>query len=206
VATRRKTAPQCTAPLTNFSGCCCHYRKREILAPRSPPSCPALGSRKRRFGAGGDHAGFEVRQALLPNREPDTQIIEYLQHRIYELEEQLGARTEFPPILGLTLSEEALLGAIFKREVVTQNAAFAILYGSKADGEIPSDPKNVVSVLIMRLRKKISPHGIDIKTRTGVGYYMTGDAKNRLRRITERASQEQSPLDCTEPEGERAVL
>jgi DNA-binding response OmpR family regulator len=148
-----------------------------------------------------------LRLALLPRREPQTQTIEHLQNRIYELEELLDARTEFPPMLELTLSEEALLGALFKREIVTQTTAFAILYGSKADGETPSDPKNVVSVLIMRLRKKIFPHGIDIKTRTGVGYYMTTDAKNRLRRITEKASQEQGPpLNCAEPEGERAVF
>ena len=121
-------------------------------------------------------------------RKPETQTVEHLLNRIYELEEQLGARTEFPPIFGLTLSEEALLGVLFKREIVTQTAAFAILYGSRVDGG-PSDPKNVVSVLIMRLRKKLAAQGIEIKTRNGTGYYMTTDAKNRLRRIREKAEQ-----------------
>ena len=123
--------------------------------------------------------------ALLPRRELETQTIEHLQNRIYELEEQLGATTEFPPILGLTLSEEALLGVLFKREIVTQTAAFAILYGSRADGG-PSNPRNVVSVLIMRLRKKIAAHGIEIKTRNGAGYYMTTEAKNQLRSVIEQ--------------------
>jgi len=130
--------------------------------------------------------------ALLPRRELETQTIEHLQNRIYELEEQLGATTEFPPILGLTLSEEALLGVLFKREIVTQTTAFAILYGSKADGG-PSDPRNVVSVLIMRLRKKIAAHGIEIKTRNGVGYYMTIEAKNQLRRLMEQAISNLAP-------------
>jgi DNA-binding response OmpR family regulator len=128
-----------------------------------------------------------LKLVLLPKRESEAQTIEHLQNRIYELEEQLGARTEFPPMLGLTLSEEALLGVIFKREIVTQAAAFAVLYGSDADGG-PSDPRNVVSVLIMRLRKKIAAHGIEIKTRNGVGYYMTTEAKNRLQRIMETAA------------------
>src|SRR5262245_65625804 len=105
-----------------------------------------------------------LKLVLLPRRESEEQTIEHLQNRIYELEEQLGARTEFPPIFGLTLSEEALLGVLFKREIVTQTAAFAILYGSRVDGG-PSDPKNVVSVLIMRLRKKLAAQGIEIKTR-----------------------------------------
>jgi DNA-binding response OmpR family regulator len=133
-----------------------------------------------------------LKLVLLPRRESEEQTIEHLQNRIYELEEQLGARTDFPPILGLTLSEEALLGVLFKREIVTQAAAFAILYGSKADGG-PSDPRNVVSVLIMRLRKKIAAHGIEIKTRNGVGYYMTTEAKTRLRKIIETAGQDQGP-------------
>ena len=53
-------------------------------------------------------------------RKPERQTVDHLLNRIYELEEQLGARTEFPPIFGLTLSEEALLGVLFKREIVTQ--------------------------------------------------------------------------------------
>jgi DNA-binding response OmpR family regulator len=129
---------------------------------------------------------------LLPRRESEAQTIEHLQNRIYELEEQLGARTEFPPTLGLTLSEEALLGMLFKREIVTQAAAFAVLYGSNADGG-PSDPRNVVSVLIMRLRKKIAAHGIQIMTRNGVGYYMTSEAKSRLRSLIEKAAGNSGP-------------
>jgi len=122
--------------------------------------------------------------ALLPRRVAESRTIERLQNRIHELEEILGVTTELPPVLGLTLSEEALLDALFKREIVTPATAFAALYASRAGGE-PSDPKNVVSVLIMRLRKKLVAHGIDIKTRSGAGYYMTAEAKDRLRSIIE---------------------
>ena len=122
---------------------------------------------------------------LLPKRESESQCIERLQNRIHELEEILGVTTAFPPMLGLTLSEEALLDVLFKREIVTQATAFAVLYGSRA-GEQPSDPKNVVSVLIMRLRKKLALRGVEIKTRTGAGYYMTVKAKDQLRSIIER--------------------
>jgi hypothetical protein len=122
--------------------------------------------------------------ALLPKRESQT--IERLQNRIHELEEILGVPSEFPPTLGLTLSEEALLDVLFKREIMSLAAATAALYGSKVGGR-PSDPKNVVSVLIMRLRKKLAADGIDIKTRANVGYYMTTEAKNRLRRIIAEA-------------------
>jgi hypothetical protein len=74
-----------------------------------------------------------LRLALLPRRESGAQTIERLQNRIHELEELLGATTEFPPSLRLTLSEEALLDILFKREIVTQAAAWAILYGSHAE-------------------------------------------------------------------------
>jgi DNA-binding response OmpR family regulator len=120
--------------------------------------------------------------ALLPKRESQT--IERLQNRTHELEEILGVTTAFPPILGLTLSEAALLDLLFKREIMTQATAFAALYGSRAS-EQPSNPKNVVSVMIMRLRKKLAAHGVEIKTRQD-GYYMMAEAKDRLRRIIER--------------------
>jgi DNA-binding response OmpR family regulator len=123
--------------------------------------------------------------ALLPRRVAESRTVERLQNRIHELEEILGVTTEFPPALGLTLSEEALLDVLFKREIVTQTTAFAVLYASRAGGE-PSDPKNVVSVLIMRLRKKLAAYGVDIKTRSGAGYYMTAEAKDQLRSIIER--------------------
>src|SRR5262249_28151304 len=44
---------------------------------------------------------------------------------------------------------------------------------------------NIV-VLVLRLRRKIAAHGIEIKTRNGVGYYMPTEAKNRLRGVIER--------------------
>ena len=125
--------------------------------------------------------------ALLPRRVAESRTIERLQNRIHELEEILGVTTEFPPALGLTLSEEALLDVLFKREIVTQATAFSVLYASRAGGE-PSDPKNVVSVLIMRLRKKLAAYGVDIKTRNGAGYYMTVKAKDQLRNIIERGA------------------
>jgi DNA-binding response OmpR family regulator len=127
----------------------------------------------------------------MPNRKRtpltgrETQTIESLKNRVRELEEILGATIEFPSTLELTPSEGALLGILLNREIVPPAAAFAILYGSQAGGE-PSDPKNVVSVLIMRLRKKLAAHGVDIKTRSGAGYYMTVKAKDQLRSIIER--------------------
>jgi DNA-binding response OmpR family regulator len=127
-----------------------------------------------------------LKLALLPRLETESQIVERLQNRIHELEEILGVPSEFPPTLGLTLSEESLLDVLFKREIMSLAAATAALYGSKVGGR-PSDPKNVVSVLIMRLRKKLAADGIDIKTRANVGYYMTIEAKNRLRRIIAEA-------------------
>jgi DNA-binding response OmpR family regulator len=133
-----------------------------------------------------------LRLALSPRRESGAQTIERLQNRIHELEELLGATTEFPPSLRLTLSEEALLDILFKREIVTHAAACTILYGSHTDGG-PSDPRNVVSVLIMRLRKKVAAYGSEIKTRSGVGYYMTSEAKDRLRNVIKRWAQNQEP-------------
>ena len=54
--------------------------------------------------------------ALLPRRVAESRTVERLQNRIHELEEILGVTTEFPPALGLTLSEEALLDVLFKRK------------------------------------------------------------------------------------------
>ncbi len=126
-----------------------------------------------------------LKLALLPAREPDAQTIKRLQNRVYELEEQFGARTDFPPTFGLTPSEAALIGILLKRETVSHQAAFIVLYGSDADGG-PANPKIVVSMLVVRLRKKLASQGIQIQTQNGVGYYLTFESKMRLRMIIEQ--------------------
>jgi hypothetical protein len=57
----------------------------------------------------------------------------------------------------------------------------------------PTDPRSVVSVLVMRLRKKFESQDVQIKTRNGVGYYMPGyympiESKKRLQIIIEQGA------------------
>ena len=90
----------------------------------------------------------------------------------------------------MTRSEAALLGVLFKREIVTHLAAFVVLYGSDPNGG-PAEPKSVVGVLIMILRKKLASLGVQIQTQNGVGYYLTFEAKARLRNFIEKEKRQQ---------------
>jgi hypothetical protein len=133
--------------------------------------------------------------ALLPARvlETETQTItrlrsemDALRDRIYALEEGLGAQQPFPLALALTPSEMALLGILYKRELLTNEAAFTILYGDDPNGG-PSNPRATIAMLIMCLRKKLAklPQPLFITNQHGVGFFMPRESKLILKALIE---------------------
>lgn len=69
----------------------------------------------------------------------------------------------------LTPHEAAILGALLKRtpEYVKTAKIINTLYGAE-DG--PENENNVLAVLTARMRKKILPLGLTIRSRYGLGY------------------------------------
>lgn len=98
-----------------------------------------------------------------------------LRQRVGELEGLLGLRFESPPQLGLTRQESKIFGLLMKLPLVAKETAIRELYlHSQDEAEI-----KIVDVFVCKMRKKLEPHGIEILTQWGQGYYL--DKTNKAR-------------------------
>ena len=117
----------------------------------------------------------EIEMTLCPNCSAIAAKLDEAEERIRRLEAELGARAPFPPLLGLTPTQERLLSVLLKRDCVS----FACM-----DGLFPSDNgSNIAKVHICNLREKLAPLNIEIETRWGRGYSMTPEMKSKLKRL-----------------------
>jgi two-component system cell cycle response regulator CtrA len=103
--------------------------------------------------------------------------------RIEELEGLLGLHINLPNELGLTPLELKYLGLIMRKEIVSQNVIHNAVYGGLPECDQP-DPKTI-DVHICKIRKKLAPKGLAIKTRYGVGFYMDDETKAALKKLCE---------------------
>ncbi len=94
--------------------------------------------------------------------------IEELQHRVCVLEEITGLSLDCPLEFGLTRSEAVICGLLAKNEMVTKSLMLEALYMHEQDeAEI-----KIVDVWICKMRRKLKPFGIEIKTVWGRGFAM----------------------------------
>ena len=98
-----------------------------------------------------------------------TQIIERLRDenellkaRIRELEEVFSAPKPLPEEWSLTPTEAKIVVALAKRPTLSRENLLIILYGN-LNKDRPGD--NTISVFLWRIRKKLKPYGIEIKTK-----------------------------------------
>ncbi len=95
-----------------------------------------------------------------------------LSDRVEELERLLGMRPVLPRLWGLTAREADVLGILLKRQVMSQTQLFEAIWGGDSERET-----KIVEVTICKLRTKLRPHGIAIRTEHGAGYYIPRDSK-----------------------------
>jgi two-component system cell cycle response regulator CtrA len=103
-------------------------------------------------------------------------LVDEQKERIRQLEESLGFHLQSPLALGLTATEAAIFGALYTRSVVTNDTLMAAREATL--GCNPDTDPNIIKVFIMKLRKKLAPHGIDILTIYAQGYRMTDESKS----------------------------
>ena len=82
----------------------------------------------------------------------------------------------------LTDSEERIARVILAREYASKDAIMAALYWDKDE---PGEEK-IIDVLVCKIRKKLNPYGIDIKTHWGRGYYLPPEIRRRYRSTINR--------------------
>lgn len=104
-----------------------------------------------------------------------------LRERVAAVEQLLVAGVaDVAPIdvhLLLTPSESVVFGVLLRRETVRKDQIMAALY--RDFGKDEAEPK-IVDVFICKLRRKLLPHGIKIKTMWGQGYFIDAETKRRL--------------------------
>ncbi|MFG1207017.1 winged helix-turn-helix domain-containing protein [Xanthobacter flavus] len=95
--------------------------------------------------------------------------------RLRDLETILST-PDVPLCLGLTPREAQVLGVLMARRQVTTQALIAIIYGRVVTAKS-------VHVIVFGLRRKLAPHLVKIYAEWGCGYYLTDDAKVRVRAL-----------------------
>lgn len=106
---------------------------------------------------------------------------EELHERIAQLEGMLG-QTWLPPIFGLTSKEEQVVQSLLSSDVMTSERAMLALYSDNPDD--PPDEK-IIDVFVCKIRKKLEPFGVEIKTHWGRGWSMSTESKNEIRALIE---------------------
>jgi two-component system, cell cycle response regulator CtrA len=104
----------------------------------------------------------------------------FLRERIKQLEEMIGLRSELIDRLPIRGQAKVILSILHKAKGSTCSQKFiydAIFGGRMIDVDLP-DPK-IVDVQICRLRKSLTPRGIEIGTARGCGWYL--DEENRAK-------------------------
>ena len=112
---------------------------------------------------------------------------ETLRERVRQLEEALAGSGEPQGPLEklLTNSQLKLFRALVKREMVSLEAAFALLY--LADGKDTRD-SNTIRVFVYQLRRKLARFGIEIELVWGRGYKLTAASRQRIAELEAAAT------------------
>jgi hypothetical protein len=117
-----------------------------------------------------------------------------LRDRIEELEEEIRQlRADIAPTEDtftgvLTRQQVALLKSIRNRKIASYQYIDQVLAGQgnfgRGDGQELEQLRSKVA--IYNLRQRLKPHGIEIKTWRGVGYYLDDENKVRLKALMEK--------------------
>jgi two-component system cell cycle response regulator CtrA len=112
--------------------------------------------------------------------------------RIDQLETELGLKIDIPPEFCIPRNMGALLAMLLKREVVTRDGAVLAIYsGMPNTWDKDPDPK-IIDVFICKLRVRLRKYGIKVSCKWGLGYFMDGENKRKLRDLIAQTRAEAS--------------
>ena len=99
--------------------------------------------------------------------------------RIHQLAQVLmAAEIRVPFEWSLTGSERAVFGVLLSRPMATKEAIMAALYYSQGRDEAEI---KIVDVFVCKIRKKLRPFGVGIKTVWGLGYELDASVREKLK-------------------------
>ncbi|GHB33756.1 hypothetical protein GCM10007094_23260 [Pseudovibrio japonicus] len=112
---------------------------------------------------------------------------EVLQARIEELEEALVGTFLLPVEWCLTKHEERLMALLINRESITKIGAMAVLYDDLGKDR---PEEKIIDVLVCKIRAKLKPFDITIKTHWGLGFYIEKEKRLVLKQQLEGGNDE----------------
>ncbi len=111
-------------------------------------------------------------------------LVDQLRDRIEELEDMLRVSPDWTHgyrILGITGNSAKVLGLLMKRDVVSREQIFTLLYDEHQHDKLPEF--KIVDQWIFRIREGLKPHGIKIFNNYKQGFYMDLAGKKKLREV-----------------------
>lgn len=112
----------------------------------------------------------------------DSDEVFALRERVKELEAMVGLRWTAPRCIGLTASQEKIVGLLIKHPTLcARELMFNALYGMRADP--PGD--EVLRAHVRNTRVALKPFGVLIGKRYGQGYFITPDNLSKLNALYE---------------------
>jgi DNA-binding response OmpR family regulator len=106
-----------------------------------------------------------------------------LKEEVLRLREALGGSLPDFRFMRITSSEGKILHALLQTEMLTKGAILTTLYSGRA-GDEPD--QKIVDVFVCKLRKRLTPFGIEIGTVWGRGYFMDAENKAKIRVLEAR--------------------
>jgi hypothetical protein len=101
--------------------------------------------------------------------------------RIADVEELLAIDDPKPLAVKVSRTERILMELMLKRNMLTREVAWGVLYGHRADADQPQ--YRVISTIIHHLRGRLSPHGVEITTEHGTGWYLKDKDREKLKHL-----------------------
>lgn len=104
-------------------------------------------------------------------------LIEEKNERIRFLETEIGVSTRGHRYLNLSKQESTILRVLMKHRMPQKSTFTTAMYNGR---EYDAD-SNILGVFMCHVRRKLKPHGVEIKSVWGDGYYMTPESKQIVR-------------------------
>ena len=106
---------------------------------------------------------------------------ETLREQNRQLKEEIGLAAQPPAMFGLTTQEAAIFGVLLANRAPRKSTFMAALY---SDGAYDDEAEEkIIDVFICKIRKKLKPFGIEIKTNWGESYEIPEVSKARAREL-----------------------
>jgi|SRR5215831_16853269 len=104
--------------------------------------------------------------------------------RLADIERVLQIDDPKPLVIKVTRTERVLMELLLKRNMLTREIAWQLLYGHRPDADQPQ--YRVIATTMHHLRHRLAKHGIKITTEFGTGWYLKVEDRERLKKLLAR--------------------